>query len=193
MGYFGWAKVEFIWESKTPKGNNLGFLEAFILGLWLAFNEAICPEAILVQNGDHCILKVPVVVKIDTAIQGGGIPLPDGAILTAVEELNQQGAGPHVVFLLVVVEVLVLRLHPVFNIRLVIPVETEAVLIHLKGYDQVRTVFGLLIPQKPHPGNDGLFNNRIYHAGIRQSRGAHDFKSAILLEIAAVAVVILHG
>lgn len=155
-------------------------------------NESISPEPVLVQDGNHRILQVTVIVEVDASINRRSIPLPDGPVLATVKKLDQECARLQIDLFLVVVEIRILRLHPLLNFRLIISIKLEAVGVHFEADDQVRPMFGLLIPQKSHPGNDGFFDYGIDHAGVYQADGPHDLKGAILLEIAPVAIVILN-
>ena len=71
---------------------NLPFLEAFFIRDWSALDKPISPESVFVQNRDHSVLEMPVVVKINVPVHGCSIALPDGSVLPAVKKLNEKCA-----------------------------------------------------------------------------------------------------
>jgi len=178
---------------KNPNPEEIGSLEAFFLAGWLsAFHETVSPESVLVQYGNHRVFKVPVIVEINASVQRGCIALPNGSVLPAVEELDEQRTGLQVVFLLIVVQVLFLTLHPVFNVGLSISGKAKAVGKHLERNEQVGPVTYLSVAQKLHPANDRFLYDLIREAGVCLASRMHHFERTVALEIAAVTVVVLH-
>jgi hypothetical protein len=55
-------------------------------------HKTLSPKAIFVKNRDDCVAQMSAVIEVNSAIHGGGVALPNSAILAAVKKLNQQGA-----------------------------------------------------------------------------------------------------
>lgn len=135
---------------------------------------------------------MPLIVKINRAVQGCGVALPNRSVLAPVEKLNQQSARFHVILLAGIVDIFALSFHPFLNIGLIVAIEAQAVAIHFEADYQVGSVVALLISKKTHPRDDRFFDDLIGHRGILHSHGTHDIERPILFEITPVAIIILN-
>ena len=86
-GFCPKATDDEVTEGLLRRRSALGHLAIF--GSACLLDKALSPEPVFVQDGDHRILEVALVAEVNAAVQGGGVALPDGAVLAAVEELYQ--------------------------------------------------------------------------------------------------------
>jgi hypothetical protein len=57
-----------------------------------ALHKSFGPKTVLIQDGNHCVAQVTLIVEIDTSVIGGSIALPNRSILSSIIKLNQQRA-----------------------------------------------------------------------------------------------------
>ena len=177
---------------KNPEPEEIGSLKAFfVTGGLRAFNETVSPESVLVEDGNDGVFQMAIVVEVDAAVQRCGIPLPNGPVLPPVEELDEQRSRFQVIPLLVVGQVFLLILDPVFNIGLRITGKPEAVGKHPEGDKQMRPVTHLPVPEELHSADNRFLNHLAKDTGVRLTARMDHFKGPVTLEIPSVTVVVL--